>query len=263
MLQLRKSVSLESLKLPFRQALAAAAEIGAEAVEINARTMLRPQELSRTGVRQIRKWLGDYSLDIAAVSFPTRRGLHVLQDLDKRLDGLKGAMTMANELGCRIVSNQIGKIPDESETESHGTMVAALTDLAAHSLKAGAWLAIRTGPDDGLRTSALLQRLPDGAIGVDFDPAELMLYGHSPSETLKPLSAMVSHFRARDAVRDLSLGRGVEVQLGRGSIDLPALLAQLEEHQYRGFITVERRDTEGNPKLECAQAIEYLTNLFS
>jgi sugar phosphate isomerase/epimerase len=189
--------------------------------------------------------------------------LHVSEDLDKRLDGLKAAMNMANELGCRIVSNQIGKIPDALDTESHGTLLAALTDLAAHSLKAGAWLAIRTGPDEGSRLSELLERLPDGAFGVDFDPAELMLHGHSPVESLKPLSARVSHFRARDAVRDLSLGRGVEVQLGRGSIDLPVLLAHLEEHQYRGFITVERRDSEGDPKLECAQAIEYLANLFS
>ncbi|MFO0264304.1 MAG: TIM barrel protein, partial [Planctomycetota bacterium] len=99
MLELKKAVSLESLRLPFRAALEAAAGIGAQAVEINARTMLRPQELSRTGVRQIRKWLDDFRLKVAAISYPTRRSLGDPNDLDRRLDGIRAAMGMANDLG--------------------------------------------------------------------------------------------------------------------------------------------------------------------
>ena len=60
--------------MPFKQALATAAEIGAEAVEINARSDLKPGELSRTGVRHLRKMLADLNLKVAAVNFPTRRG---------------------------------------------------------------------------------------------------------------------------------------------------------------------------------------------
>ena len=68
-------------------------------------------------------------------------------------------------------------------------------------------------------------------------------------------------FRARDAVQDLSLGRGVEVQLGRGSVDWASLLGTLEEYNYSGFLTVER-ESEQNSIAEVGQAIEYLTNLF-
>ena len=70
------------------------------------------------------------------------------------------------------------------------------------------------------------------------------------------------NFRARDGVRDLSLGRGLEVQLGRGSVDLPGLLGLLEENRYQGYITIER-DSESEPVVQCAQSIEYLDNLFS
>lgn len=261
MLELKKAVSLESLRLPFRAALEAAAGIGAQAVEINARTMLRPQELSRTGVRQIRKWLDDFRLKVAAISYPTRRSLGDPNDLDRRLDGIRAAMAMANDLGCRVVSNQMGRIPDEDD--QRGTLVAALSDLSSHSLKIGAWLAVRTGPDAGPRLEELLKQLPHEAVGVDFDPAELILYGHSPTEAMQALAARVTHFRARDGVRDLSLGRGVEVQLGRGTVDFPHLLALLEEQGYQGFLTVERRETSGNALGECAQALEFLGNLFA
>ena len=78
---------------------------------------------------------------------------------------------------------------------------------------------------------------------------------------MKVLADHVMSFRARDAVTDLSIGRGVEVQLGRGSVDWPMLLGILEDQNYSGYLTVER-DAGENSVLQCAQAIEYLDNLF-
>jgi len=72
----------------------------------------------------------------------------------------------------------------------------------------------------------------------------------------------VMHFRARDAVHDLSQGRGLEVQLGRGSVDLPALLGILEEQNYTGYFTIER-DEQVDVIVQCQQAIQYLDNMFS
>lgn len=261
MLELKKAVSLESLRLPFRASLAAAAEIGAPAVELNARTMLRPQELSRTGIRQILKWLNDYRLKVAVISFPTRRSLGDLNGLDRRIEALRGAMSLAAELGCQQVSNPIGRIPDD--LDSQGILLGTLSDLARHSLKVGAWLSVRTGSSSGKDLGLLLEQLPNEAIGVDFDPAELMLHGHSPGESLEPLAARVTNVRARDAVRDLARGAGQEVQLGRGSIDFPQIFGKLEEHNFRGFVTVERQVPAINPRLECQQALEYLDNLFA
>ena len=46
-----------------------------------------------------------------------------------------------------------------------------------------------------------------------------------------------------DRLRRSAVGRGIEVALGQGSAELPELLAILEEHQYRGYLTVARRDS--------------------
>ncbi len=261
MLELRKSIRLQSLNLPLKQALLLAAELGAEAVEINARTELRPADLSQTGVRHFRKIISDLNLKVGSISFPTRRGYHVADDLERRMDATKAAMEMAYQLGCNVVVNHVGQINEDMPTEQWTTLIQALTDLGNYSHKAGAWLAAKTGTESGADLAKLLDSLPRGAIGVDFDPGNLIINGFSASDAIKELGSRVLNFRARDAVRDLAQGRGLEVQLGRGSIDLPELFSVLEEHQYRGFITVERQ-TGQDAATECGEAIEYLTNLF-
>lgn len=261
MLQLKKAIRLESLNLPFKKALHVAAEMGVEAVELNARSQLRPNDLSRTGVRHFRKLLEDLNLKVSAVHFPTRRGYHVEDDLDRRIDATKSAMEMAYQLGCNIVCNHLGVVPEDQESPQWQTMLQALTDLGNYSHKAGAWLAAKTGSEDGAQLKGLLERLPLGAVGVDFDPGSLIVNGFSASESMQELGDRVLMFRAHDAVRDLALGRGVDVQLGRGSIDLPQLLSILEEHQYRGYVTVESH-ADNDPVVECSEALEYLQNVF-
>jgi len=179
------------------------------------------------------------------------------------MDGIRGAMKLANDLGCRVVCSQGQRLPDASDSERRQTLVSVLHDLSKHSLKAGAWLALRTRASSGVELAGLLAELPDGAVGIDFDPAGQLLYGHDPAETMNLLATSVMHFRARDAIRDRDMpGGGTEVQLGRGSVDMPALLGGLEEHSYTGFVTVERHDDRGHSAKQCAQAMEYLDNLF-
>ena len=123
-------------------------------------------------------------------------------------------------------------------------------------------MAAKTGSEEGKTLDEFLSVLPQGAVGVDFDPGNLVINGFSASDSMTALSGRVLNFRARDAVQDLAAGRGLEVQLGRGSIDLAYLLSALEEKSYGGYITIERQ-TDQNAVTECGQAIEYLRNVFS
>ena len=81
MFELKIGIQLASLRLPFKKALHTAAELGADGIEIDARNTLKPQELSRTGLRQLRKTLDDRNLRVCAIGFPTRRGYNVLEEL--------------------------------------------------------------------------------------------------------------------------------------------------------------------------------------
>jgi sugar phosphate isomerase/epimerase len=260
MLQIKLGIELASLRIPLRKGLLIARELGAEAVEIDLRNQLRPDELSRTGVRHLRKMLDDLNLRISAVAFRTRRGYATADDLEARIEATKRAMTSAYELGTNVVVNHIGRVPPEGDTNAANIMVEALSELGRHGQKVGALLAAETGTESGEELAALIARLPPGSIGVDLNPANLIVHGHSPRAAAHALAPHVLHVHATDATRDLALSRGIEVPLGQGNAEFPELLGILEEQQYRGYITVSRHDTD-NPLADVQQAMTFLRNL--
>ena len=95
MLTLKIAVRLACLRQSFRKALETAARLGAEAVEIDARTEVRPAEMSQSAIRHLRKTIADFNLRVAAVSFQTRHGYHVLENLDRRIEATRQAMQFA------------------------------------------------------------------------------------------------------------------------------------------------------------------------
>ncbi len=258
--QLRVGIQLTNLRLPFKKALLMAAKLGADAVEVDARSQLKPSEFTRTGLRQLRKTLEDHNLRVCAVRFPTRRGYDALQDLDRRVQATKEAMQFAYDLGSSVVVNQIGRVPDSDEAPGWQTLQEVLSDLGNYGQRVGACLAAETGTEDGQDLARLIEALPPGSLSVAFDPGNLIINGFSAHDAIHALGTYVTHVHAKDAVRDLARGRGLETPLGRGSVDFPELIGVLEEHNYRGYFSVEREHAE-DPPAEIGQAIQYLRNL--
>lgn len=256
----RIAIQLRSLQLPFAKALPVVRKLGVQAVEIDARTQVRPQDLTDTGLREIRKLLNDFELRVVAVEFHTRRGYGATEELDRRVEATKAAMKMARSLGCDLVVNQVGHIPEDL-TQGEGQMlVEVLRDLGHYSQHVGAWLAAETGSEPVADLRRLLDALPDGSLVTTLDPGNLAMNGFSPQEAIGVLGDSIRHVHAKDAARDLARRRGLEVQLGRGSVDFPALLGALEERDYRGYLSIER-ETSDDPLSDVAQAVEYLRNL--
>lgn len=257
---LKIAVQLSSLRMPLRKALVAAARMGVHGVEIDARGELRPQVLSQTGMRELKRMLEDHNLKVSAVSFRTRRGYDVPDEIDRRVAATKTAMKFAADLRAGVVVNQVGHVPAESSGSSWNQLIDSLTEICKYGMHVGALLAAQTGTETGADLARLLDALPEGGMGVDLDPGNLISNSFSAQEAAAALGAKILHVHARDGVRDLARGRGLEVPLGRGSADFPALLGTLEDHQYRGFFTIAREDSD-NPAAEIAAAVEYLTNL--
>jgi sugar phosphate isomerase/epimerase len=260
-LELKVGIQLASLRQPFKKALHTAAELGAQGVEIDARNQLKPRELTKTGLRQLRKMLEDRNMKVCAIGFQTRRGYNVPEDLDRRVEATKDAMRLAYDLGANVVINQIGRIPPEASGAEWDLLVQVLTDLGQHAQRIGAFLAAETGAEDAESMRRLLDALPVGSMGINLDPGNVIVNGFSASETTKLLARDVLHVHAKDAVRDLAQGRGLETPLGRGSVDFPEIMGLLEEREYRGYFTIERENAS-NPVLEVGQAVQYLRNLI-
>ncbi len=116
MAEVNIGIQLQSLRMPLKKALLTAARLGAQGVEIDARNDLRPEELTDTGRRQLKKMMEDLNLRVAAVRFHTARGYDVIENLERRMDGTKQAMRFAYSLGCSVVVNQIGVVPESAES---------------------------------------------------------------------------------------------------------------------------------------------------
>jgi sugar phosphate isomerase/epimerase len=260
MLRIKIGVQLASLRMPFKDALRTAAELKVDAVEIDARGELNPREMSQTAYRQVRKMLEDYRLAVSAVGFRTRHGYNVVEGLDRRIEATRQAMDFAYRLGANVVVNYVGAIPGEGDERGWELLRETLGDLGRYGQRAGAMLAARTGAESGEDMQRLLANVPAGTLGIDFDPGGLVVNGFSASDAIRRLAEHVLHVHARDGVRDLAQGRGLETPLGQGAVDIPDMLSVLEEKDYRGYLTIER-ETARDPLSDIAAAVKWLRRL--
>lgn len=243
----------------FKKALQTAGKIGCDGVAIDSRLEVRPEELTDTAVRHLRKLLGDLRLDVSIVTFSTKLGFTDLEFQEQRLAAAKSAMKMAYTLGASQVSTAIGVVPEETDSEEWQTLINAMIDLGNYGEHIGAKIVARTTGTSPADLKRLLNALPTGCIGIDLHPADLIRIRESPSEAVEILGQNIWHLHVCDAVRDFAAGTTDEVQLGRGTADFPHLLATLEGFGYRGWATIERHGS--NVQEDMTLAVKYLRSL--
>jgi sugar phosphate isomerase/epimerase len=241
-----------------KQALHTAARLGCDGVQIDAREELSQRELSDTGVRQLRKMLDDLNLRVGSAAFASRRGYAEAEDLERRIGATIDAMRLASRLGARVLVIGTGPVPPV-EARERATLVEALTSLAGAGSRLGVELAAQCPEATPTEAKELLAQLPAGLLGLDLNPADVLRAGRSPREVVAAVGQHIVHVYANDATR--ALGSGViDVELGRGSVEMPEVLGALEEFDYRGWVTIQRRNST-RPVEDCANAVAYLRSL--
>lgn len=257
---LKIGIVAESTGLSVRQALIAAARMGARGVQVSAVGDLAPDALTATGRRDFRTLLRSFDLELAALNVPTRRGLDVAADLQPRIERVRKAMQLAVDLGARRAVVPLPKLADEpadtgATRELH--LHDALGAIGTFGDRIGCCAALELGFDTGARVKAFLAPFNSGSLKVTFDPANLLLHGHDPLANLPPLAGLVAHVHARDA-RSGGLSRGLqEVPVGAGDVDWMALTATLQVLEFDGFMVVERE--EGDTKLaDVTNGVKFL-----
>lgn len=253
---LRFAAATRYLSLPIREAIDTAASLGATGVQFDVRNELKPTELSETGRRHLIRQLGEHHLELASFEYPTRRAFHDSEALDSRIAGLKKALEFAYSMGVTVVVGRIGRIPDEPELPAYKVLCDVLNDIARHANRVGATFAITPTNDsvDGLR--GLFSNITEGPIGLNLDPAGLIMSSCDPVETFRAFYDRVLSVQIRDGLRDVD-GQGVEVPVGRGEVVWDELLALLEEGAFRGWLVATR--SSGDDKAgDMARAIRYV-----
>jgi sugar phosphate isomerase/epimerase len=252
---LRIAVAARCFRLPLPDLLPAVAASGAGGIQFDVRNELRPADLSSTGRRQFLHRLNELGLSLAALEFPVRRAFYDEDQLEARVAAAKSALEFAWQLQAKVVTTRIGSVPADDAPE-FAVLCDVLNDLARHSNRVGATLAITPSRDAPEALARLLAQISDGPIGLNFDPAVLVMSGHAPAEAFRSLHRSILHVTVRDAVHDMD-GGGREVPVGRGEVAWDELLALCTEADYRGWLTVDRTAGE-DPRGDATRAISYL-----
>jgi sugar phosphate isomerase/epimerase len=250
-------IRLESLGLPLRRALQEAERLGVSGVQVDAVGDLSPNNLGQTGRREFRHLLRSHNLELTALGCPLRRGLDVVEDQQPRIGHIRQVMTLSFDLGPRITIAQAGQVPEEAADPRAALLREALLALGQHGDRIGTILALETGLESGPVLRRFLDRFDTGGLGVNLDPANLLMHGFDPYEGVRALQGKIVHSHAKDA-RKVSASRSAqEVPLGNGDIDWLEYLGALEEVEYRGWLTIER-EAGDNRLADVAAAVTFL-----
>jgi L-ribulose-5-phosphate 3-epimerase len=254
-------VRLESLSLPLRRALAEVAKLGVTGVQVDAVGDLAPNRLSETGRREFRHLLRGYNVELTALFCPTRHGLDVAENLQPRIDRIKQTMSLSYELGARTVIVEAGRVPDDPDQPRGQLMTESLLALGHHGDRTGTALALETGLESGETLKKFLDGLDTGGLGVNYDPANLLLHGFDPVANLAPLQGRIKQVHAKDARAGRASRAGQEVPLGHGDVEWMAFLGTLSAQEYRGWLVIERES--GDDRLaDVANGVAFLRRLL-
>ena len=141
------------------------------------------------------------------------------------------AAAMAGEFGIPLVTMHAGFIPHDATDPGRAIVLDRLREIADLFQADGVKLGLETGQESAATLVDALDALDHPNVGVNFDPANMILYGMGdPVDAIRTLAPRVVQVHAKDAVPTATPGTwGAEVPLGTGAVDwdtfLPEVLA--------------------------------------
>jgi L-ribulose-5-phosphate 3-epimerase len=236
---LKIGIRLESLGLPLRRALREAQRLGVRGVQADAAGDLSPHALSQTGRGAFCHLLRSHNLELTALGCPLPLALDGPEDQQRHIDHAKAVLGLSVDLGARIAIVQAGRVPETADDPRASLLTEVLSVLGRHGDRIGAVLALETGLESGAVLGAFLDRFDTGSLGVNLDPANLLVHDFDPGESARALRDKVVHARATDARRAGASRSAQQVPLGDGDVGWAHYLGVLEEIEYHGWLTVE------------------------
>lgn len=157
----------------------------------------------------------------------------------------RAAITAADH-GIPLVTMHAGFIPHDSQDPSRALVMDRLREVADLFGVGGVRLGLETGQETARTLLEVLDELDHPAIGVNFDPANMILYGMGdPVEAIRLLASRVVQVHAKDAVATDTPGTwGTEVPLGQGEVDWNAFISEVLAIRPEVDVIIEREAGE-------------------
>lgn len=151
------------------------------------------------------------------------------------------AIDVTAELGVGLISTHIGFI-DHTRKEYTQKFYDRTMELADAAADKGLELLMETGQESAVEMRQFLDKLSHPAVGINFDPANMILYDKGdPIEALHVLASWIKHVHIKDAIRTKKPGTwGAEVPWGDGEVRNEEFLRILRKVGFKGVLAIER-----------------------
>lgn len=275
---LKFAVTAQSLSDDIRTAASIAQANGFAGLTVPARAPGADlTQLSESGAREYRHILGSFAQQLVAIENRLdKHGISPAADIDRVLDESSKLIKAAGELGRVMICLDVGALPpaprsskpapaisplqagliiipeastapvaetadDPRDEKFEAAADTALREIGALADRHGVIIALRAS----LANFAALERAIGASrcpwLGVELDTQSILADDWSMVEIFSRLAPLLRHVRAKDGLRG-SARRVQPTTLGKGQVDWPMFLANLDASNYGGFVTVDTTD---------------------
>jgi sugar phosphate isomerase/epimerase len=151
------------------------------------------------------------------------------------------AIELTSRLGVAFLTTHIGFI-DHTNGQQYKKLSERVKLLADAAGEGGVMLLMETGQETAADLRQFLEELGHPALGVNFDPANMILYDKGePVGAVRRLGRWIKHVHVKDAMRTQTDGTwGTEVVWGTGQVGGGKFLRALKAVGFAGAVAVER-----------------------
>lgn len=145
-------------------------------------------------------------------------------------------------MGLSLVTFHAGFIPADRSHPVRAKMLDRIHQTADLFAEHGCQIGLETGQEAAETLLNFLDQLGREDVGVNFDPANILLYGSGdPIDALNRLVGRVKQVHLKDAIPSGQPGEwGTEVPVGKGQVNWPAFFSTLQQAGYTGPLPIER-----------------------
>ena len=181
---------------------------------------------------------------------------------DANWANIQAVAGIAAALDLKIVTFHAGFLPHEESDPGFAKLLGRITKIADVFDANDIDLGFETGQETADTLRLFLEKLNRPSVGVNFDPANMILYGKGdPIDALDTLAPFLKQCHIKDATMTRDPGTwGMEVTVGTGEVDWPAFFSTLAKVDFRGHCCIEREADEQRVA-DIRTAREFVTQL--
>lgn len=161
---------------------------------------------------------------------------------EQNLKNISASAAIAKRMGLKLVTFHAGFLPPDESHPTFAKMRERLDTVADIFMVQNILLGLETGQETAQELAGLLHKLNHPNIGVNFDPANMLMYDKGdPVKALHVLAPWIRQVHVKDAKRTKAPGTwGEEVPVGTGEVDWRGFFSTFKHVVFNVNLVVER-----------------------